>query len=63
MADLIKATDSMLLTYALAKLDDKPVRDSLLYFLKLYQQLLLDKGLTQTDLYKEIMWHLDIIKE
>lgn len=62
MYDFISANDSMLLTYALAKLDDRAVRDSLVRTLESYRQNLIEKELTQTDLYREIMWRLKVIR-
>lgn len=62
MNDFIKGIDSMLLTYSLAKLDDKPVRDRIVRELNKFREFLVDKELTQTDTYREVMWRLKVIK-
>lgn len=62
MNDFIKGIDSMLLTYSLAKLDDKLVRDRIVRELNKFREFLVDKELTQTDTYREVMWRLKVIK-
>lgn len=60
--DHIKALDSLLLTYSLAKLDDKTVRDRIINDLINFRKLLIDKKLTQTDTYREVMWRLKALR-
>lgn len=61
--DSIKSNDSMLLAFVLSKLDNSQVHDRLVKSLKRYRQFLVERELTQTDLYKEIMWRLKVINE